>query len=148
MRPSFALIVLLCLSACATATIEKGVPYFIGKDISFAIEYLGYPDEEMNLAGKKVYVWKNSFSHTSSMTVFKPQYTTASTPFGPVSSFTSVQDEVPISIDGDCRIRLITTNKKVVGAEFEGNEAGCAKYSDRLQRLVDDMKPNPKDTKQ
>ena len=141
MRLISVLAVVLFLSACATATLDKGIPRFVGKDIGYAIKYLGYPDSEIDIDGKKVYVWQNQFNRTGSVTSYRPQYTTTFTPFGSVSSYSTVQESTPININGECKIRLITAKGKVVDAEFEGNEFGCEKYSDRVQKLIDDTEP-------
>lgn len=150
MRLSFVLVTVFLLSACTStfSTLEKGIPRFVGKDITYAIKYLGYPDDEVTVAGKKVYVWRDSFTSTGTVTSYGPQYVTTYAPNGRVASNSiTVQENTPVTFSGDCKIRLVTSKEKVVDANFEGNGFGCDKYVDRVRKLIDDTEPkkiNPK----
>ena len=138
----------LTLAGCAGSTVETGIPRFVGKDISYAIKYLGYPDEEVNVAGKKVYVWQDAFSRTGTFTSYRPQYITTYAPNGMVASNSiTVQEDTPVTINGECKIRLITSKERVVETALEGNDFGCGKYVDKVQKLIDDTEPKVKKAK-
>lgn len=55
-------VVAIALTGCATSeSIDRAVSArVVGKPIDAAIKHYGYPDQEMTIAGRKLYIWNNS----------------------------------------------------------------------------------------
>ena len=126
------------LAGCATSfdTLDKALPQLTGRNISFAADYLGIPDQEYTIAGRKVYVWNSSMNNP----FVRPVTTTTTgtvgtTPFSAVSTG-YVQDNSPMS----CKIRMITDNEIIQRIEYDGNNGACMKYSERLKPLLGNSK--------
>lgn len=126
------------LSGCAMQTLEKALPQFEGKKIDYAINYLGYPDQELDVADKKVYVWSHQSTGSMPITTSKPTYNTTYGAFGPITTYGTTSETNYVPVSRECKIKLITDKKhKVLSTEFEGNESGCNRYADRLEGLVE-----------
>ncbi|WP_157745671.1 hypothetical protein [Thiohalobacter thiocyanaticus] len=124
----------LLLTACAMSfdTFNRALPKLKDKNINVAIDYLGIPDHEYVVAGKKVYVWT-----TSERNPFPTAVTTTTTgnagnqPFNATST-SYIPDPGPLS----CTIKMQTEQDIVRRIEYEGNNGTCFKYSDRLKPLI------------
>ena len=112
---------LLLMTACATSfsTLNQALPLLQGQDIQMSMDYLGIPDQEYIIAGKKVYVWGTSRINPFNAT---------STSYG--------NDNRRLR----CTIKMITENEIVQRIEYDGNNGACFKYSDRLKLLLDRSK--------
>lgn len=108
-----------------------------GKPVQAAFAALGYPDQEMTIAGKKVYVWATNYS--GSYTV--PTTSTATTYVGTTPINTTIYGSETQSYNANCKIRVISDGGTIIDWDAEGNEYGCSSYADRLRPLV------PKKTK-
>lgn len=122
------------LAACATSfdTLDRALPVLKGQNIKVAIEYLGIPDQEYEVAGKKVYVWATSGTNPF------PTATTTTTDgaigTSPIkaTSTTYSYDPTPLG----CKIKAATENEIITRLEYDGNNGPCFNYSNRLKPLL------------
>ena len=126
--------VMILVTACSTlpyVDLNEEVPQFIGKDISYAIKYLGYPDRKDSFDGRTVYIWEDAGVGSTLTSVRVPSQSTSYTGYGVVTT-TSYQDTfVSQPYSYSCKIRLFTdSRKKVVDTDLDND--GCSKYSDRM----------------
>ena len=143
MKTAISALAILLLSGCAMQTLEKALPQFEGKKIDYAINYLGYPDQELDVAGKKVYIWSHESTGSMPITTSKPNYSTSYTPYGAISTYSTTTETNYVPVSRECKIKLITDKKhKVLSTEFEGNEGGCNGYAKKLKPLVEDIETN------
>ncbi|MBZ5882559.1 hypothetical protein, partial [Escherichia coli] len=85
---SIALISLGAVSGCTTMdSARPSMEAMKGQPVSAAIAKLGYPDGQMNIAGKKVYVWSNHSSGSYTL----PTTNTATSYVNGQTGFTTVQ---------------------------------------------------------
>ena len=128
---------LLAVSACASQSLNSGLPHLVGKKIDYAIGYLGHPNSESKIAGKKVYMWGNSRTFTTTQTVSTPISGTAYGLGGGVSYYGRTTSVVPQVHNYQCTIRLITNDKDIVERwEWNGNEGGCRQYKYATDRMA------------
>ncbi len=136
------LVLSLCaLVACAVPAVRDTLPVFHGKNIDYAISYLGVPDRQYQIDGNSVYEWDNSYAHTY-------QRPRANMGFG-IGSGGGYGAGIGFPLGGyetetyrqACKIKLITRNRIVQGSEFSGDDNGCALYAKRLKPLTDTIRP-------
>jgi len=117
------LVASVLLAACAGQQIEAGMNQALGQPVSNVIAVLGYPDTEGNVAGRKVYVWRNQSQET--MILPQTSYTT-----GYVSGQTvALQNTqyVTSNLNFSCQIRVIVNEQDIVESwDYRGNQGGCA----------------------
>ena len=120
------------LSACTNymQTTSRGLQQLEGSNLDRAIQYLGYPDDEKEIAGKTVYIWDRRDVETYPVST--------GVGFGTYGSGVSLGVGYPITRANvyGCRIRLFTEAKKIVNYELTGDGSGCAPYAKRLQPLL------------
>lgn len=129
----FALLAFFALASCQTfKDVEGGLNYLVGSHIKEAISVIGYPNNELNIAGDKVYVWQSSNSGSYTL----PNHSTntgyiGSTPF----SYTEKTYET-YQYNNNCEIRIITDQSDIIETwEYKGNQGGCTYYSKALANL-------------
>lgn len=122
------------LAACATSfdTFDRALPILKGQDVKVAIGYLGIPDQEYDIAGKKVYVWTTTGTNPFPTAVTTTTDGTAGTKPFKATSTTYAYDPTPLG----CKIKMATENGVVTSIEYDGNNGPCFKYSDRLTPLL------------
>lgn len=126
------------LTGCASQRLNDGLPHLVGKNIGYAINYLGYPQSEQTIAGKKVYTWGNSSTFTTTQTVRTPVSGSVYGLGGGASYSGYTTSVVPQTYNYQCTIRLIANEKDVIERwEWNGNEGGCSSYSDAVKRIAD-----------
>lgn len=133
---------LFILTACAFDTLNKGLPRLHGQHVDKAIHYLGLPDSEMNIAGRKIYVW----GHQNSGSYVKPVTTpTSSTAWGPSGMYTvrgTSTSYVTESYNYNCTIKMVANKKDIIqSSEYEGNEGGCEHFASGIDQLIKDTEP-------
>lgn len=140
-------LLIISLSACAFDTLDKGLPRLKGEHIDTAINYLGMPDEEQQIAGRKVYVWghQNSGSYTTPVT--QNHSYTAYGYGGPYTARGTTTSYVTQNYNYVCTIKLIVNKKDIIqSSEYEGNEGGCEYFASGISQLIKDTEPaTPKD---
>ncbi len=136
------------LSACAFDTLDKGLPRLQGQHIDTAINYLGLPDAEQNIAGRKVYIWGHQNSGSYVRPITTPTSYTAYGPYGTYTARGTNTSYVTESYNYNCTIKLVVNKKEIIqSSEYEGNEGGCEHFADNISKLIDDTEPQfvPKD---
>ena len=126
------------LTACATSfdTFDHALPILKGQNVKVAIDYLGIPDQEYAIAGKRIYVWDTTTTNPFPTAITTTTDGTAgNTPFKATST-TYVHDPTPLG----CKIKMATDNDIVTRIEYDGNNGPCFKYSERLKPLLDKPK--------
>lgn len=125
----------LLLTACATSfdTFDRALPKLKGQNIKVAINYLGIPDQEYEIAGKKVYVWSTTGTNPFPTAITTTTDGTAGNKPFKATSTTYAYDPTPLG----CKVKIATDNEIVTNIEYDGNNGPCFKYSDRLKPLLD-----------
>lgn len=123
---------LLSLAACASfGDFNKGLNSLIGQPIAVAINKLGYPTTQQNIAGDTVYRWNRTATGITS----SPSYTIGTVNVGNVGYSTSAQN---ISLDEttySCALTLGTDSKGVIkNYSYDGNLGGCGPYITALNK--------------
>jgi len=134
MKKAALICVLLGLAGCMSwEPMEKGLAALKGKRLDDAIDVLGFPSSERQIAGRKVFVWS-----TKSMgLLFNPATSTTygnfgSTPYGQTTTLTSF---TPVGYE--CEISIQVDDQNVIQtAQSYGNWGGCQVYMDRLKPLT------------
>jgi hypothetical protein len=118
------------LGACTTfQDIENGLSGLVGKDISHAINKLGYPAGERSVAGKKIYVW--STQNSGSYVMPQTNYNTGYVGGMPVSYTTT--GYTTHSYNYACTIEIIVNKADTIETwQYSGNVGGCSHYASRL----------------
>lgn len=138
MRFVIALLMCVLLSGCASARLNDGLPHLVGKKIDYAIGYLGYPQSEQTIAGKKVYTWGHSNTFTTMQTVSTPVSGNVHGLGGSAYYSGYATSVVPQTYNYQCAIRLIANSDNIVERwEWNGNEGGCSSYSAAAKRIAD-----------
>lgn len=119
------------LSACTTfSNMDKGLDALKGRPINEAFATLGMPNDERVIAGRKVYVWGNSFS----MSMPTTQTTNVQGTFGTTPYMGSATTTAWKTSEYECTIRLfVDENERVETYDYSGNIGGCGSYSSRLK---------------
>lgn len=134
MRIALTFIIVALLNGCAMSfdTFNQTLPKLKGKDIGVSINYLGIPDHEYMVAGKKVYVWT-----TSETNPFPATVTTTTTGNAGNQSFNATSTSyIPDNRRLSCTIKMLTEDDIVRRIEYEGNNGTCFTYSNRLKPLA------------
>ena len=137
------------LTACATDTLSKGLPLLQGQHVDTAIKYIGLPDTEQVIAGRKVYIWGHQNSGSYVMPITTPTSYTAYSPYGVAYTASGTSTSyVSQSYDYNCTIKMVTNKKDIIqSSEYEGNEGGCEYFAEGIDRYIQDAStqvPAPK----
>jgi hypothetical protein len=117
---------LLLLAACATHQLDEGLKGLMGRNISEAVNRMGYPDGKREMMGDTIYVW--STNHTGVMPLNMPSTTTGNVGGTPYYSTTNTMHMIPIAYA--CTVQIATTADGTIKSyQWEGNEGGCRRYS-------------------
>ena len=130
---------LLILTGCATQKLNSGLPRLTGKPVEYAISYLGYPDNEQTIAGRKIYTWAYGNTFTTMQTVTTPVSGSAYGAGGGVYFRGRQTSVVPQTVNYRCMVRLIANPNGIIERwEWNGNEGGCERYSNAMTRLINE----------
>jgi hypothetical protein len=116
----------LGIAGCTTfQDVENNLRVFKGQPLDYAIEQIGLPSRELNIAGRKVYIWENASS--GSYMSQAPMTTTTRVGFQTVNTYGSVP--VVQNYSYECKISMEVDKSNVVSRiEYEGNLGGCERY--------------------
>lgn len=127
----FSAVILAACSGYPNVQIEKEMPNFVGKDLSYAIKYLGYPDRKDSFNGHTVYIWENSGVETGSRLVSTPVKSVSSIGTSTMYTTTYQNSVVSTTHSYSCKIRLIADSKdRIIDTDLD-NE-GCDKVERRI----------------
>ena len=129
------------LSCCTFKYMDEGMAALRNQPVQVAFNVLGYPDNEVRISDKIVYVWNNSTSYTyeapyaettnASLNAF--QYGTAFLN----GTTRGYQTQVAQS---HCQVKIVVNRYGyIVDTEYYGGEAGCSRYAKKLRAYL-----NPK----
>lgn len=111
--------------------IDSGLTLLIGQDIHAAIDRLGYPASQREIAGDTVYTW--STDRRTTMTLPTTHTTTGNVDGTPFYATTTGTEDIPLHFH--CAIQIATDGVgKIKRYEWEGNRGGCGRYARRLGR--------------
>jgi len=144
MRKSVLILAMMAgfLSACAFEHMDKGLAALRGRDLKTAIGYLGYPDNQQEIAGNKVYTWGRSYTATT----VTPVTTYGSGSFfgmnGPTNYTGSTVSYVPQTGTYSCVLKIITNkDDMIIDSQYDGDLGGCGKYGDALNKAAQALTP-------
>lgn len=130
----FAAAVAATLTGCVTfGDLDRGLQSLVGQPLDRAVDVLGYPTTQLQVAGDTVYVW----SVDRRGTLLMPQTTTMNGYVGttPVGGSATTMQAVPMH--GDCTIKLgVGADNVVKRYDWEGNHMGCDSYAMRVKRAL------------
>jgi len=110
--------------------LESGLARHNGLSLNTLIDRIGYPSAQMNIAGRKLYIWESSQTVSYSMP-------TQSSTSGTVSSGTSTGTYsgsstiwVPTTANYNCKITIeVDESDNIISNDWSGNRGGCERYS-------------------
>ena len=122
----------LCIFAgCATQQLDTGLKGLIGHPVNEAVARLGYPDNQREILGDRLYVW--STSHTALMPHMNTSTTTGSVGGMPVYGQTTGMTMAPVN--AYCLIQLAVTDTGIIKSyQWQGNPIGCQMYARGFSR--------------
>jgi hypothetical protein len=139
MKHLLAAVVAVLVSACALSTLNKGLPYLVGKPIDAAVNVLGLPNQRMEVGPYNVYVWDNRFSSTIPLYNTSTSRTTGSVGTVPVYGTTTTSTVNYVPVQHQCQIKLqVDSNNIIQRWEYFGNQGGCQYYANGLKRIIPD----------
>jgi hypothetical protein len=124
------------LTGCMTwGGFQQNLGTLIGEPLDVAINRLGYPNAERQIAGHHVYVW----SSNSTGVIAMPQTTygtaTAFNRFGTAHVVGNTTSFVPMAVGYNCEIDLeVDTADRIRSYQYNGNIGGCRGYNRRLSQ--------------
>lgn len=123
----------LALAGCANfEALDAGLDTLKGQNRDVAIQRLGFPDDQKEIAGKDVYIW------TTGGTFYQPgsYFGGCSDRYGGIRSMSCV-GFMPSTTYAFCEIRVIADKSgTIVDTERRGDAATCEQYANRLQAGV------------
>lgn len=127
----------LVLCGCVTwAQMDAGLQRLHGRPLSAAIDRLGYPSGERDVAGMKLVTW----STRNSGTMYLPQTATGqATAYNPYTGYTTYTTTTsylaPMAYNYQCEITMhVNEGGIIVGTQYQGNMGGCSSYIKALDR--------------
>lgn len=140
-----AALMVLVIAACSVPAVRQTLPVFNGKDIDYAMSWLGVPDKQYPINDTVIYEWDNSYAHTYT----RPRSTIGFGGYGGSGGGFGTGVGIGFPLGGyetetyrqQCKIKLITKKKIVIGHEMTGDDNGCALYAKRLKGLTETVRP-------
>lgn len=118
-RPGVLSFVLLLTSGCVMTKLENGLKDLTGKNVSYAVQRLGYPSQEREMFGNKIYTWGTQSTGFASMPLMNAQGYTAG--------------YVPMNVNYQCKIEIISDMEGTIQSwQYEGNPGGCSRWANAL----------------
>ncbi len=143
MKKLVMVLMLVCASlglvACTTfEDIQRGLDDLRGSPISLLINKIGYPNGQMNVAGKKLYIWDSSqtVSYTMPVTTYNTGTVNAYGAYGnSYGTYSGTSTSyVPQTANYRCKITVeVDSNERIVGFSGDGNVGGCQRYASALK---------------
>src|SRR4249919_3804166 len=126
LRISLAALVIAALSGCSTfGNLDSGLSALNGRNIHDAINVLGYPASQQQIAGQTVYTWSIDNSTQYQM----PNTTTTSGYAGGVPFSATTTGTQAVNMSYLCTIKLGTdSDGRIVNYDWSGNLAGCDRW--------------------
>jgi len=127
MRKILIFTLLLPLISCTTfQDMDKGLARYNGQNIHSLIRTIGYPNDQREIAGRKLYIWDTNRNVTIQMPT-----TSSSTVTGPGGFYTGTSTTyVPQNLNYNCRITVeVNSSETIVNYEWYGNLLGCERYA-------------------
>ncbi len=121
----------LALAGCANnlanekAAMDGGLHRLMGQDIHAAIDALGYPTSQAEIAGDTVYDWYS----LQNGTVYAPNN---SYQVGASGALRTTYSGAYVPAQWTCKVRLAERGGRVIHYEYNGDGRGCALFAGRL----------------
>lgn len=127
------------LSGCATfGQMEDGLHGLIGQDVSAAVNVLGFPSSEREIAGMKLVEWGRSNSAAIMMPTTSTTTGYAQSGVRTATFSSATTSAVPMNLNFQCHIALqVDSNNVIRRYQYEGNLGGCAPYIRALKQSAD-----------
>jgi hypothetical protein len=130
-------IAMLGLLGCAFKVLDEALPKLVGKPIEAAVNVLGLPNAQMELAGNNIFIWNNQRSGTVPIYNTSTANTYGTVGTTPVygTTTTSTVNYVPVSYH--CEIKVSVDSQNIIQrVEYYGNQGGCQRYADSVKSLT------------
>ncbi len=129
------ILIVLIIFGCAGQTLNKNLPYLMGKNIQYAINVLGAPSNVSEYGGTQFVSW--SVNHQGSMILPTSNTSTTTGYVGtmPVYGTTTTMGTMVVPINAVCTVTLHVQGGAITRWEWQGNEAGCSQFASRVQSL-------------
>jgi hypothetical protein len=123
----------LFVSGCVFSTMEKGLDTLTGQHIDVAIDALGLPSAEMNVAGRRVIIWSTERNMVLPQT--NTSYTSGNVGSTPYYGSTTSTSYAPHHLS--CVVKVEVDAEGIIKTwEYEGNLGACETYSSRLKKII------------
>ena len=139
---NFYFLLILFVASCSFGRLDAGLPLLKGRNIETAIQYLGIPDAQMEIAGRDVFIWNNSYSVNIVTPVTSYSDATVYGYGGMATAYETSTTYVPETYNYSCTIKAITDKEGIINSlEYEGNEGGCSTFVSSMDRIISDLGP-------
>ena len=116
------------------ADLENGLNQHQGLSLNTLVNRIGYPSAQMNIAGKKLYIWESSQTVSYSMPTTSSSSGTvySGTSSGTYSGSSTIW--VPTTANYNCKITVeVDESDNIINNTYSGNIGGCERYAKALQ---------------
>ncbi|MNK33418.1 hypothetical protein D3C87_518990 [compost metagenome] len=130
--------VLALLAGCATwGQMDTGLSALHGRQLSTAVNVLGYPTAENRVAGMRQVMWSSSNSGVLYLPQTSTTYGTAYGTGGYANYSATTNYMAPMAFNHNCTITLRVSDQDVIlGHQYQGNLGGCTPYIEALTRAA------------
>jgi hypothetical protein len=133
MRIVVVLILIAVLSACATKTLDKGLPYLVGQPFDAAVAVLGEPTESKEKSGRTFYQWEAEYN--GAVPVVQGGTSQPMGSPGAAPSLLGATTYMPVN--HICRIQLAVDESGIIQDwNYSGNQGGCQYYEKSVRQLI------------
>ena len=120
----------LLLGGCAWDIIDDRMEELQGQDIGRAVAKLGYPHSEINLGGRKHYVWHRREVGSYRMPRYETKPATSYGPSGTTFDIQSTTTYEEIPYDYECTLRIFVDERaRIMSWKVAGNQGACSTFA-------------------
>lgn len=131
-------IFMLFLSGCTLKYMEEGLAALRNQPVQTAFAVLGYPDNEVRLRDRTVYVWNYSTSYTYQSPYEEATHMTMTAlQFGTMFIDGTTSGYRTQVAQGTCQVKVVVSRYGyIIDTDFHGSAAGCGEYGERLRQYL------------
>lgn len=126
-------VVLAGLSGCAWDIVDDKMDKMRGLHIGEAIAKLGYPQSDIEVAGRKHYVWSRREVGAYRVPRYETKTVTSYGANGPTTNTYSYTTYESVPYDYQCSLRIfVDDEERILSWDMAGNQGACSTYAWRL----------------